>query len=214
MTRRTYLWLECLALFGLTPVVLTMFPMQGALFAVLWLSAMLCVISWKRQTGLTIRSQLSLQSVECEHWRDMLRRFLFAAIAMSLFVWFHDRERLFSLLLERTNIWIMVMCLYPLLSVFPQEVIYRLFFHRRYGEIFRDHNALILFGGLAFGHGHILLNNVVAYLMSIIGGCLFAYSYKQTGSLSFVWIEHALYGCFVFTIGLGWYFYTGAAHLH
>jgi len=39
---------------------------------------------------------------------------------------------------------------------------------------------------------------------------LFAWRYQQSGSLFTSSLEHALYGCLMFTIGLGEYFYKGA----
>jgi hypothetical protein len=40
---------------------------------------------------------------------------------------------------------------------------------------------------------------------------MFAYSYRQHRSLKWSVIEHAVYGCFVFTAGIGFYFLIGGA---
>ncbi|WP_423804206.1 hypothetical protein [Nitrosomonas nitrosa] len=45
---------------------------------------------------------------------------------------------------------------------------------------------------------------------TFVGGIMFAYTYHRHRSLLLASIEHALYGCFVFTIGLGWFFYHAA----
>ncbi|HXB22539.1 MAG TPA: hypothetical protein VNV88_14225 [Candidatus Solibacter sp.] len=45
---------------------------------------------------------------------------------------------------------------------------------------------------------------------STIGGLLFALTYQQSGSLLLACIEHAIFGNFIFTIGLGQFFYHGA----
>jgi len=42
-----------------------------------------------------------------------------------------------------------------------------------------------------------------------MGGVLIAKTYQDTESLIISSIEHALYGTFIFTIGLGKYFYYG-----
>ncbi len=47
-------------------------------------------------------------------------------------------------------------------------------------------------------------------LYPLLGGVLFAKTYEETGSLIISGIEHALYGGFIFTIGLGKHFYYGA----
>jgi hypothetical protein len=46
-------------------------------------------------------------------------------------------------------------------------------------------------------------------ILTFFGGYLFAYTYAKTRSLLLVSIEHALYGCLLYTIGLGRFFYTG-----
>lgn len=48
--------------------------------------------------------------------------------------------------------------------------------------------------------------------MSLVGGAFFATRFQRTRSLLTASVEHALYGILVFTIGLGEYFYHGAAH--
>ena len=105
----------------------------------------------------------------------------------------------------------MVVLFYPLLSVIPQEIIFRSFFFRRYEQLFNTPNKIILFSGLAFGWVHILLLNWVAVIFSAVGGIIFASTYNRTKSLALTCLEHALYGCFIFTIGLGFYFYHGQA---
>jgi membrane protease YdiL (CAAX protease family) len=70
----------------------------------------------------------------------------------------------------------------------------------------------VLASALLFGTAHIFLGNFVAPVMSFFGGILFASTYARTRSLALVAIEHALYGDMIFTVGLGQYFYHGAAH--
>jgi hypothetical protein len=42
-----------------------------------------------------------------------------------------------------------------------------------------------------------------------MGGVLFSKTWEDTGSLFLVSLEHALYGCWIFTLGLGEWFYEG-----
>jgi hypothetical protein len=49
----------------------------------------------------------------------------------------------------------------------------------------------------------------VAVVFSMIGGYFFATTYTRHKSLAAAFIEHSLYGCYLFTIGLGYYFYHG-----
>lgn len=55
-----------------------------------------------------------------------------------------------------------------------------------------------------------VLQNWLAVAMTMAGGGLFAWRYDRSRSLAAVWVEHALWGCLIFTIGLGRYFYLGA----
>ena len=47
--------------------------------------------------------------------------------------------------------------------------------------------------------------------MTAAGGWLFARDYARHRSLTLVCLEHAAYGCVIFTVGLGRFFYSGAA---
>jgi membrane protease YdiL (CAAX protease family) len=99
--------------------------------------------------------------------------------------------------------------LYPFLSALPQELIYRVFFFHRYQSLFGSEHRLIWASVLTFAFLHIIFGNLVAPLLTLPGGYLFARTYVRTGSLSAVAIEHAAYGNIVFTVGLGAYFYRG-----
>ena len=113
------------------------------------------------------------------------------------------------------KVWLMVMVLYPVMSVVVQELVFRTFFFHRYGPLFGNWQWLaILSNGAAFGFAHIIFGNVIAMFGSMFIGFLLAYRYCQTRSFWAVWLEHTLYGCLVFTVGLGWFFYTGVSNLN
>lgn len=108
------------------------------------------------------------------------------------------------------RLWLTIMVLYPLLSVLAQEFVYRTFFFHRYGPLFGTFRwAAILTNAALFGFAHIIFNNWIAVAGTFFTGLLFAYRYDVTRSLWAVWLEHSLYGCLVFTVGLGRYFFTG-----
>lgn len=111
--------------------------------------------------------------------------------------------------LHATGLWLIIMVAYPIFSVWPQEVVYRAFFHHRYEPVLRAPIARILVGGLVFGFMHVVFLNWLAPAMTLVGGLLFAWTYERSRSLFAATVEHALWGCLVFTIGIGWYFYGG-----
>jgi hypothetical protein len=104
-------------------------------------------------------------------------------------------------------VWLLVMILYPLLSVYPQEIIFRTFLFHRYQNLFTSQRQLIWASAVSFGVAHIIFANWAALVLSTIGGLLFARTYARHRSLALVCFEHSLWGNFIFTIGLGWYFW-------
>jgi membrane protease YdiL (CAAX protease family) len=103
------------------------------------------------------------------------------------------------------------MVLYPVASVYPQGVVYRLFLFERYRGLFGGGWGIVLASAAAFAFMHVVFRNPLAIALTLPAGLLFAARYWQTGSLAVSSLEHALYGCAIFTVGLGRWFYHGAA---
>lgn len=123
------------------------------------------------------------------------------------------RKLFLSLVRNHPVFWVILMALYPLLSVYPQELIYRAFLFHRYRAIFPTPWVVIFASAAAFGFMHVVFWNVPAVVLSFFGGLLFAWTYQRTQSLLVAFIEHSLYGCLIFTIGLGSYFFPGTISL-
>ena len=143
------------------------------------------------------------------HLLRVLLLFLATATALTLAVACLAPDRLWALPRSHPLLWMLVMVFYPLLSVYPQELIYRAFFFRRYAPLFGDGFALILASAAAFSYAHLIFGNFLALGLTLAGGLLFAWRYRQTRSLLVTSLEHALYGQLIFTIGLGAFFYHG-----
>lgn len=129
--------------------------------------------------------------------------------ALGFAVWRFAPDLLFSLVRRAPLLWAAVMVLYPLFSVLPQEFLFRAYFFRRYQVLFGRGSAMIAASAITFGFVHIVFGNWLAVLLSAIGGVLFSTTYLRTASLALVCLEHALFGDFLFTIGLGHFFYHG-----
>lgn len=199
------LWLEFLSLFVGLPLLVLAIKDRMAAIGLLWLGAVLATAFLYRHANLRWNGQA---------WaglRAVLARFCILAPLIGLLTWFFLPESFLSFPRERPQLWIMVMLLYPLLSVWPQEVLYRAFLYHRYAPLFGREAGFIAASALAFGFMHVILLNWVAVIMTMLGGYLFAQDYARTRSLTLACIEHALYGCLVFTIGLGRFFFSGAA---
>jgi uncharacterized protein len=137
----------------------------------------------------------------------VLLLFLAGAAALTGLVAWLEPGRLLSLPRERPGLWAVIMIAYPVFSVYPQEVIFRAFIFHRYRQVFTGRWAMIGASTGAFALAHAPFGHWMSVLLSASGGVLFAYTYQRTGSVLASAAEHALYGCFIFTIGLGSYFY-------
>lgn len=131
----------------------------------------------------------------------------FSLLAMGLIFFFYP-QHLFSFPRKQTAIWLSIMIFYPLLAVYPQELIFRGFLFRRYHSLFPNKKSMIHASALVFGFAHIIYGNVPAVILALIGGYLFALTYQRSKSILTVSVEHALYGCLLYTIGFGHFILT------
>lgn len=201
---------ELILLFGGAPLLILYFKERALMVALLWAGAAV-IYAWLRYAqGVKFAEEWNMAGFRA-HVRPMLLRFAVAAPLMLLFMAVLHADRLFSFPLERPGRWALVMLLYPVLSVVPQEMIYKTLFFRRYGALFGDGRVLLFVSALAFGYMHILLGNPAAMAMTALAGLLMSQTYMRSRSLALVSLEHALYGCWAFTLGMGLYLYTGAA---
>lgn len=207
--------IECAALFAGVPLLIyfdllplkLMMPILG-LFGIGVLVFLLLDRSFDRR-------QLWNRIAARRELKQIVPVFVIGALLMLVGTILHDRfgwgpRIFFGFPRSNTGFYIIIMCLYPLFSVYPQELLYRAFFFHRYAVLFRTPGVMIVASALAFGWAHLIFENVLALAMSTVGGLLFAYTYHRSKSLAACLLEHALYGDWLFTVGLGWYFFTGS----
>lgn len=147
-----------------------------------------------------------------ENLGPVLLRTVGGCLVVGLCVWYFAPDLLFALPKTNPAVWAAIMILYPLISVYPQELIYRAFFFHRYGPLLGSPQAAIWASAAAFSFVHIIFGNWISVFLTALGGVLFSYTYRKSQSLLLTSIEHALYGNFMFTIGLGQFFYHGFRH--
>lgn len=212
-SNKIWLWLELTILFVVLPLALFFVPVipQGALFGILWGLGIYAIYQLSRQPDFSWRKLWQGDGWQRRDQLQALYIFLGLALLISVFTYIMVPERFLGFPKERPQLWLMVMVLYPVLSVLPQELMFRSFFYVRYQNILPGFWVMLGTNAFLFGLTHIMFKNWVAPLFCLIGGLIFAAHYQQHRSLKWVVIEHAIYGCFIFTIGLGWYFYHGAA---
>jgi uncharacterized protein len=144
-------------------------------------------------------------SINKKYFRVIFIRALVATPLLTILALFTVPEP-FALPLSLPLLWLLIIVLYPVLSAYPQEIIYRGFLFHRYSMLFPK-NFLNLVSSFFYSFLHIIYQNPVAIVLSFIGGYLLSKTYSDTKSLLMVGIEHAIYGQIVFTVGLGTFFF-------
>ena len=141
------------------------------------------------------------------NWKIILVMFIAISVTVYLFIYLlYVSEGLFADLPENRKLLYMIL-MYPLLSAFPQEVIFREFFFFRYGAIFRNPVWMLVVNMLLFSFAHIYFASSIVTTFTLAAGAIFAITYMQTRSLLVVSIQHSLYGLMILSSGLGEYFY-------
>ncbi len=203
-------WIEFAALYLGVPLVLCFAAPPYFLLPVLWLAAAAVwgCLAFSRWPGR--RRVLYAWDGTRPRLKIVLLRFAGAAPALTLLLALHEPGALLGLPRRDPFLWGLVMVCYPLISVCPQGVVYRVFYEARYAALFGANRRLSLVAGAAvFGIAHLPFRNPWALAFTFVGGLLFLSSYRATGRVGLSNAEHALYGDFLFTIGWGKYLYHG-----
>ena len=199
---RAALWLEWITLFVAVPVVyMTLLESEGlAKYPFLGLAFIYAGAIWLRVHPM--RTSPSRRT-----WRPFLVCLAATVALVPLLVWWIDPVLFFGFPRHAPRIYAAYMVLYPILSVWPQEFLYRRFYFWRYAAIFPSRREMVWGNALAFCLLHAIYHNGVAIVLSLAGGWFFAREYARTGSLLLVWVQHSVLGQYLFTIGLGRFFY-------
>ncbi len=213
-TSRLYVLAELCVITLIMPLaLLTILPLR-IIIPLLWLTVLYAYQLQRRLDPTLSRRNWRWRAEYGRYLLPMGIRFLVSTVLVVILTFTVFPEKFGSLVRERPLLWALVMVLYPLLSVVPQEYLFRRFFFWRYAVFFPAGLGMVLASGLSFGFVHIIFENWVAPVLSAVGGIIFAKTYQRTGSLRLAILEHAAYGCMVFTVGLGQFFYHGAALHH
>lgn len=211
---------EGIVLFGLPPFLLWRGDI-GLRFAfpLLFVSTALALLFLLLDPAFDRQQLWRIRSLAAE-WKRILLIYTISVPAMITFTWLIDvgyypigpsqQNLLFGFPSRAPQTWLIVMFLYPILSVYPQEILFRTFLFHRYERAFGSTLPIIIFSALAFGWMHVFFGNPIAVPLTILSGALHAWTYARSRSTAAAVLEHALYGNAAFTIGLGWFFFTGS----
>lgn len=200
------LWSELIILFVALPIAVLFWINHVAdwLMPILAIVCLFCLC--------VLLADKQFQRIRLWHWEDYgrhlkstLKLFLPWASLLALCVYLIKPELFLHWPINEPWMWVVTLLVYPVVSVIPQEIIFRTFFFHRYKRILPSRNARWILSTFVFGLAHLIYGNWVAVVISWFGGAIFGYRYMQTNSTPIVVIEHAIWGSFLFTIGLGSY---------
>ncbi|MFT5673824.1 MAG: membrane protease YdiL (CAAX protease family) [Polaribacter sp.] len=201
MLSNRYKFIELLLIFILIPISFTFSytPILKLIIGVLGLTYIMFVLFKIEKTKIRIEKNTDWSAF----WKSTIIKFLIIAFITSLFVWFTAPKSLLIVMLNKPKLWLLILIFYSVFSVYPQELLYRTFFFKRYSALFKNKNLFIFINALLFSLAHLFFKNTLVLLLTFIGGILFAITFKKTKSTLLVSIEHSIYGCWLFTVGMG-----------
>ncbi|MCM4158941.1 CPBP family intramembrane metalloprotease [Antarcticibacterium flavum] len=148
----------------------------------------------------------TLYRLNKKHLRKSLPRIIIISILLVWFTFWIFPDLFFQYPLENFKNYVITLFLYPLASVLPQELTYRVYFFHRYRKIVPEKYLLMLSNAIIFGLTHWIYGNWVAPIATFLVSWIFIFNYLKSQSLLNVSIEHYIYGFIMFTIGFGHFF--------
>ncbi|MFD2561054.1 CPBP family glutamic-type intramembrane protease [Aquimarina rubra] len=193
--------LELLLLFVLLPVSF-LFTYPILLKVILTVAGFVYILVHLKRSGL-LKLKLPNRSHWKPFWRETIIKLAIVIIITSLYVFWMAPDKLFSIVIKKPYLWVMILFVYTFLSVWPQEIIYRTFFYNRYQSLVQNKWLFVFINAVLFSLAHMFLRSFLVQLLTFLGGLLFAFTYQKTKSTTLVSIEHAIYGNWLFTVGMG-----------
>jgi len=157
------------------------------------------VLLWHEEVRLKLSKCISWRLF----WKAVFLKLIVVVVASTWFVWFYHRELLFNVVINTPFVWIKFLFIYSIISVFPQELVYRTFFFKRYEMLVSNKSLFLFLNATFFSMGHLFFKNPLVIGLTFIGGLVFAVTYNKSKSTLLVTLEHSIYGCWLFTVGLG-----------
>lgn len=138
--------------------------------------------------------------------RKSVVRVLVITILLVWFTFWIYPNLFFRYPIDEFRKYLITFFLYPIASVLPQELIYRVYYFHRYKALIPEKYLLMLSNALVFGFTHLIYGNWVAPIATFLVSWIFIFNYYKSRSLLNVSLEHYFYGLVMFTIGFGYFF--------
>ena len=193
--------IEFFFLFIFIPIILFYISETKLIFATLYIVFFFSL--WKLKKDNTFNFSRLKNKPD---WKFIFLYFLIFSLLGFFYTFFVDKSLFFVFPKESPKVWLLVIILYPLFSVIPQEFVYRVFFLQRYKNILSK-NLLIKYfiNSVVFSYAHIVFQNYHAVIITVLVSPIFYYSYERKSFLTCILI-HSIGGLIIFTYGLGKFF--------
>ena len=183
-------------------------PVSFAIDFPFWIKGIIAVTGFAYIIYVLLKIQKNKVKISKDiNWMKFFRETLIKLVAIAFitvaFVFFSDKGSLFKVVLNKPILWLILLFVYSAFSVYPQELIFRTFYFQRYENLFQNKKVFIFINAIVFSLAHLFFRNTLVIVLTFLGGLLFAFTYKKTKSTLLVTIEHAIYGCWLFTVGMG-----------
>ncbi len=206
-------WSELAVLYAVAPLVVAWaanrYSYRGAMAPLLWIASGVATVMLLRDASFDRRVLFRFSLGDPYVEVVALRFCVLSAPLLALGRWLTPEDFL-QLPRRRPALWLLFAALYPVLSVLPQGILFRVFFLQRYGMLFASSALLLVMGALAFSFAHVIYRNIPALVITAAGGAMFLETYRQSQSMLLAAAEHGAYGILAFTAGLGRFLYLGS----
>ena len=198
------LWLEFAWFYLVAPLSVFLIPQEFVVLGIIALSVHAYLLL--RSQGYRLERP---KIVTFKHVKSVCSVALGTVLVSALFAWILLPERLFALLQSAPLFMLILAILYPILSAFPQEIIFRTLFFERFQKLISSRYIMII-NAAVFAFAHIAYGHPIVFALTFVGGLIFAKAYRNEG----FWLAvamHSVAGNMIFASGLGWYFCAGCA---
>lgn len=192
--------MELALLFVVLPIYLAL-PLPLVPKVLITLLAVFHVFHLMFKNGLLTKVSLFSAPEHFEYKPLVIRLLLFVLIS-TFIVWWYLPEKLFYVITQNPLLWFGISVFYSVMSVLPQELIYRHFFYWRYAAYISPKIYFVV-NAILFSSAHLMFMNSLVLALTLAGGLLFVQTYNKSRSVMVTSIEHAIYGLWLYTVGLG-----------
>ncbi|HET8752829.1 MAG TPA: CPBP family glutamic-type intramembrane protease [Salinimicrobium sp.] len=202
-TSSAYMVLEFILFYVFVPFIAVKF-LDGwyKIIPLLLIAFIFLLFLWKDATF----DQKVLSRFDVISFRRSIPRMIIISILLVWFTYWIFPHLFFDLPREHFVEYMITLFLYPVASVLPQEIIYRVYFFHRYKKLVPEKYLLMLSNAIIFGLTHFIYANWVAPIATFLVSWILIFNYFRTNSLLNVSLEHYFYGLVMFTIGFGFFF--------